>query len=402
MNFVDTRRLWLLTILLAVATTAPISAPLSAQGAASTVSARAGRMSDATVQSDLATFALWQQELRSARAANAALPAYPFEKAERWLALAQDAYEGNSPDPVANSALATAAQLITQLASGKLPALDEGTAVPAPGRRVRPELWHLADSLRALRSLSRSGTEVAALEASLIRAGLVAAGALTCERESPDRAADRAAVRALALSAEEPAVVAVVPPKVDTVVIATPAPAPAPAPVPPPAVVTAAPKLLTGVPRNVHFALNADTLSRGSRIVLDAVADSLKKYVSVAITLFGNTDSRGSAEYNLALSRRRADAVRGYLIAKGLDGSRIRLEANGKLQLKTAEADVVDLARNRRVDIQYVTSDGTAIETKEGLNDLQVEARTRTPSKKELKAAKKEAKAAVKAAAKAP
>ena len=97
----------------------------------------------------------------------------------------------------------------------------------------------------------------------------------------------------------------------------------------------------------------------------------------MGVSLSGNTDSRGSAATNEALSRRRATRVRDYLVGKGVEATRITVQALGLTNLKTPETGVVDLARNRRVDITYISGDGHVIETREGLDDLQVEAAAR-------------------------
>lgn len=355
-------------LLVAWCVTAPAVLAAQAPGTAPRLTPLAGRTTDAAIAQDLAALDGASRRVLAVRRSRPEASGYAVEKAQRWVALAQEAYEGNARDPLANDAFATGTALLDQLEAGNAPAPDAGTALPAYATRVRDDLWRYADSVRALPARERVAAELATLEGSLIRAGLVASGVLTCTRESPLAVADRAALAvARGLAAAEP-VIAVTPPppmvRVDTVYVER-------------RVEVAAPKVLTGVPANVHFALNQDTLAEASKLVLDAAADSLTKYGAVQLTLFGNTDSRGSRAYNEALSRRRATRVRDYLIGRGIPANRIRIVAQGFDQLKTPESSVVDLARNRRVDLTYV-ADGQAIETREGLNDLQIEA-VRTP-----------------------
>jgi outer membrane protein OmpA-like peptidoglycan-associated protein len=326
------------------------------------------RLSDEAVAEDNAQFAQWGTRLAAARGKFGSLPAYPFLKASRWLALAREAYDFNVTGTVASDALGEAVKLVRTLEAGQVPPAAMGSTLPVYAPRVRPDLWRVADQARSDANVEAAAAELAALEVSLVRAALEAAKLLPCPVDKPVPVAEAMVKRVQELLAR-PRVVAVNPPRVDTLVMEAPKPAPAP----PPVMVTKTPEVLRGVPPNVHFGLNLDQLSGQSRRVLDAAADSLRKYGSVKITLSGNTDSRGNVAYNQALSARRAKAVHDYLVGKGVPTDRIAIQALGKSNLKTGEKDVVDLARNRRVDITYVTADGKVIETREGLDDLQVE-----------------------------
>lgn len=327
------------------------------------------RVADTVIAADQATMDAWQQRIFSVRRAQFSLPQYPFEKAQRWLTLARELYDFNARGTAANDALGEAVKLTQALEAGQTPPLTAGTLTPLYAPRVRADLWKLADQLRASPDLDRIAPELATMELSLVRAALEAAGILGCPTEKPQRVAEVSAMRAVGIiSRPPPRVIAVEPARVDTLYIAR-----QPAAAPPPDLRVTSPKLLTGVPPSVHFGLNIDSLSAGSRRVLSAAADSLLRYAGVNITLSGNTDSRGNAAYNQALSRRRAMAVKAFLVGKGIEEARIQLQALGKANLKTTEGNVVDLARNRRVDITYVAIDGRVIETKEGLDDLQVE-----------------------------
>ncbi len=327
------------------------------------------RLSDEVIAGDQAALDLWQGRLLAARRRLPTLSQYPFEKAQRWVSLARETYEGNAKGSVASDALGEAVKLTRALETGEVPALAQGTASPTYAPRVRADLWKLADDLRGSKDLERVSAELAALELHLVRAALEAAGYLSCPNEKPQRLAEVAAMGAVGIiSRPPPGVVQLTPPRVDTLYIAR-----NPAPSTVPDVKVTSPKLLTGVPPNVHFGLNLDTLSAGSKRVLQAAADSMLRYAGVSVTLSGNTDSRGNAAYNQALSQRRAEAVKAFLVGKGIEAERIQLQALGKANLKTAEGNVTDLARNRRVDITYVAIDGRVIETKEGLDDLQLE-----------------------------
>jgi outer membrane protein OmpA-like peptidoglycan-associated protein len=347
----------------------------AATAQAPTLTPRKARTSDAVVAGDLALLSQWASRVQSARRTASSAPQYPFEKAQRWVALAREAYEGNAADPLPTDALQIGAELTQTLEAGRVPPLALGSSAPTYALRVREDLWRYADSVRALPSVERVAAELATLEINLIRAGLSVAGRMSCVREAPEAVAERAALAIAgilrATPAPAPVVVAAQPApvvRVDTVYIERTVAAPVPVPV----VTAARPLVLRGVPANVHFGLNQDTLAETSKAVLSAAADSLLKYAAVRITLYGNTDSRGSKAYNAALSQRRAARVQEFLVGRGVEASRIQLVAFGAARLKAKETNVVDLARNRRVDITYLAGE-KVIETLEGLSDLQVE-----------------------------
>ena len=339
-----------------------------AQGATRTISPLAARTSDEAIARDAATMNALQQQLYAARRDKPALPQYPFEKAQRWLSLAREAYEGNSPGSLPNDAFAEAQQLVAELEAGRVPPLEQGTRAPSYAALVRPDLQKLADYLRGSPDLEKVAAEAAALESSLIRSALSQARVLLCTGENPERVAEREGMRAVSIINRLPPVVALSA-RTDTVFVER-AVAPRPSE---PAAVANVPKVLTGVPSNVHFGFNLDVLSAASRRVLDVATDSLLRYAGVNITLSGNTDSRGNFAYNQALSRRRADRVKAYMVDRGIEAVRITIQALGMSNLVVKEVGVVDLARNRRVDIAYVSLEGRVIETKDGLGDLQVE-----------------------------
>jgi OOP family OmpA-OmpF porin len=70
------------------------------------------------------------------------------------------------------------------------------------------------------------------------------------------------------------------------------------------------------------------------------------------ITSTGHTDSTGGAEYNMDLSMRRAEAVKTYLVSKGIDGEFINTAGKGELQPIADNATAEGRAKNRRADIE--------------------------------------------------
>lgn len=83
---------------------------------------------------------------------------------------------------------------------------------------------------------------------------------------------------------------------------------------------------------DVFFDLDKSEVREDAKPALQKNADWLKKWGSVAITLEGHCDARGSAEYNLGLGNRRAAAVKTYLVNLGVPAGRITVVSKGKEQ----------------------------------------------------------------------
>jgi peptidoglycan-associated lipoprotein len=80
----------------------------------------------------------------------------------------------------------------------------------------------------------------------------------------------------------------------------------------------------------VFFAFDSSQLSGDARSTLDRQSGWLGRYPQVSVQVAGNTDDRGTEEYNLALGQRRANAARDYLVARGVNSSRISTISYGK------------------------------------------------------------------------
>jgi peptidoglycan-associated lipoprotein len=88
--------------------------------------------------------------------------------------------------------------------------------------------------------------------------------------------------------------------------------------------------LVQNVGDRVFFAFDVSALSSEADGTLDRQAAWLAKYPQVKVLIAGNCDDRGTEEYNLALGSRRANAARDYLVARGVDPSRIQTISYGK------------------------------------------------------------------------
>jgi peptidoglycan-associated lipoprotein len=99
---------------------------------------------------------------------------------------------------------------------------------------------------------------------------------------------------------------------------------------------------------DVFFDYDQSTLRDEGRSSLSGNADYLKRWTSVRITVEGHADSRGTAEYNLALGGRRAAAVKDYLVSLGVAGDRMTTVSKGKEEPVCTEETEACWQQNRR------------------------------------------------------
>lgn len=117
--------------------------------------------------------------------------------------------------------------------------------------------------------------------------------------------------------------------------------------------ISTAPKSAGGPPcplQAVYFGFNDSNLTAEARDALTANVQCLKK-ADRPVNLVGRADPRGTDEYNLALSDRRAQSVKSYLERMGIPGSRLRPLPRGSLD--ATGTDEASWARDRRVDLEW-------------------------------------------------
>lgn len=118
--------------------------------------------------------------------------------------------------------------------------------------------------------------------------------------------------------------------------------------------VAAPPPARLNLAADTAFDFNKSDLNVDGKSKLDALVDGLKGVAIDVVIVVGHTDSVGSDSYNQRLSLARADAVKRYLVGKGMDHQRIRTEGRGESQPVADNATAEGRARNRRVEIQVV------------------------------------------------
>lgn len=132
---------------------------------------------------------------------------------------------------------------------------------------------------------------------------------------------------------------------------ASPAPAAAtPAPAPTPA--AASSKVTYAA--DTFFDFNKSVIKPEAKAKLDDLVDKIKAINLEVIIAVGHTDSVGSDDYNQKLSMRRSNAVKAYLISKGVDKTRIYTEGKGEKQPVADNGTKEGRAKNRRVEIEVV------------------------------------------------
>ena len=102
--------------------------------------------------------------------------------------------------------------------------------------------------------------------------------------------------------------------------------------------------------KNLDFATNKTTIKETSYPSLDKLADILNAHANLSLTLKGYTDNVGKAAANMKLSRGRADAVKDYLVQKGVADTRISAKGFGRAHPVASNKTKAGKAKNRRVE----------------------------------------------------
>ena len=105
---------------------------------------------------------------------------------------------------------------------------------------------------------------------------------------------------------------------------------------------------------DTFFDFNKSVLKPEAKAKLDDLVSKIKAINLEVIIAVGHTDAVGSDEYNQKLSMRRSNAVKAYLVSKGVDKTRIYTEGKGEKQPVADNGTKEGRAKNRRVEIEVV------------------------------------------------
>ena len=108
------------------------------------------------------------------------------------------------------------------------------------------------------------------------------------------------------------------------------------------------------MPGNITFKTDSSDINASFYPVLNSVAKVLNKYDNSTVMVSGHTDSTGSAEYNLNLSRERAQSVASYLQGQKVKSSRFEVLGMGSSNPIASNANANGRAQNRRVEIKII------------------------------------------------
>jgi peptidoglycan-associated lipoprotein len=111
-------------------------------------------------------------------------------------------------------------------------------------------------------------------------------------------------------------------------------------------------ELMNTLAQKVFFDYDKDDLRDDARSALDMKAAILNANPGVTITITGNTDERGTAEYNLALGQRRAAQVKRYLASRGVADGRMTAQSLGDSAPLAGGTDETSYQQNRRAEFE--------------------------------------------------
>jgi OOP family OmpA-OmpF porin len=107
--------------------------------------------------------------------------------------------------------------------------------------------------------------------------------------------------------------------------------------------------------RGVTFVTDSSEITPQGQLVLDSLVAGLQRRAGTKLEIRGHTDSVGSDAYNLALSQRRADSVKAYLVSKGLNAADLSTIGLGEMQHIATNDTAEGREQNRRVTLQALS-----------------------------------------------
>jgi outer membrane protein OmpA-like peptidoglycan-associated protein len=112
---------------------------------------------------------------------------------------------------------------------------------------------------------------------------------------------------------------------------------------------------VVSVLRNLYFDFDKATFKQESYVELNKLESMMHQNPNLKVEIGGHTDKVGSSNYNLLLSRKRAEAVKDFLTKKGIDSRRVKVVGYGSSK-PLASNDDEDEGRelNRRVELKVI------------------------------------------------
>lgn len=321
----------------------------------------AKRITDEAIAADLKYMDWLQERLVELNRKGVPIASYQFAKAQAWIDFARDEYTENDRSVVCEEALRQALGIIYPLESGKRD-ISMHTPVIPTSIIVRKDLWELAERLKIHPGFHCGEDRVAQFEVQLVWSGHEEKEFGWRHSKPYLQATERLAREAVDLinACAKPTLPAPVCQECPTCQVCL-----------PPSEVLSLRKPPLLLPDVIHFALDRAEIGDSSIPVLQQIIAALNEYPQLKVELGGHTDIRGTSDYNKDLSARRATRIKTYLLAAGVDSSRISISSYGNSRPKSPQKGVRDYAQNRRVEINYTGIDNLQVYPQE--NDLQLE-----------------------------
>jgi outer membrane protein OmpA-like peptidoglycan-associated protein len=122
-------------------------------------------------------------------------------------------------------------------------------------------------------------------------------------------------------------------------------------------------EVLADIFDNLNFEFGKAEIKKDSFPYLDKLADTLLKSKNWTLEIQGHTDDKGTEDYNLKLSQNRADAVKKYLVSKGVVADTITAKGFGETKPIVANDSDANREKNRRVEFKITKPNNEVVTT---------------------------------------
>ena len=284
------------------------------------------RITENAIASDLSYIDSLRQRLEMLNTSGISIENYQLCKAQAWVDMAFDEYTDNDRSEVVAASLQQAETIINGLEQGTEVSLS--TTVIATSKYLREDLWASAAAAKSSPVFECTACDVARLEVQLVWIGHEMNELGWRHAESEIMAAERIERNIRETAARCQGIE----------------------------------EVLLHLPDRLHFAHDSAVITPQSAALLSRIAEYMHTSEIIRLQLKGHADETGSSDYNLALSQRRANAAREYLLEKGISPDRMTLRAMGELEPVQTGQDREALAYNRRVELLLITANPITVE----------------------------------------